>query len=111
MTDLDMHFTLRLQHARREDMGAEQGQEGSDDGLVLVSKVHADAGVATSGVGLLLVYQLHHRDDAGFVNMPRFRCCHLCRLEIQERWRRTEVGTSGLVYHTALLERYQRRAS
>lgn len=60
-----MHFALRLQHARLEDVGTEQGQEGPDDGLVLVSEVHAGARVAAAGVQLpLLVDQLHHRDDA-----------------------------------------------
>lgn len=66
ITNLDMHFTLRLQHARREDVGTKEGEERPDDGLVLVSEVHAGAGIAAAAVvhRPLFVYQLHHRDDA-----------------------------------------------
>lgn len=59
-----VHFPFWLHHARLEDVGAEQGQEGTDNGHVLGSEVHAGARRATAAIVHLchLVYQLDHRD-------------------------------------------------
>lgn len=72
-TNLDVHFALRLQHAGREDAGAEQRQESSDDGHVLGSEVHASARVATTAFmhPPLLVDQLHHCNYPDAVQMVR----------------------------------------